>query len=276
LKVDFWSRIKEVPANTEHLAFKQPSNPDIKIWRYMDFTKYVSMLDLGGLYFPRADLLGDPFEGSYSHANVEAFREMLEESAREAGQSLNVPEMLEESALTRQWYRQWIYISSWHMNEYESAAMWRVYARSNEAIAVQSTYAKLRDCLPGELELEAGKPANAVYVGEIQYVDYESEMLPEGNMFHLFMHKRKSFEHERELRAVIWDTSPALRHIDLTVSNSKMGVPVGVSLGELIEAVYVAPTAPDWFRNLVEAITRKYGLIDKPIVRSSLDADPVY
>ncbi len=34
-----------MPANTDHSVFKQPSNPDIKLWRYMDFAKYVSLLD---------------------------------------------------------------------------------------------------------------------------------------------------------------------------------------------------------------------------------------
>lgn len=263
-------------AHTDHPAFKQPSNPNIEIWRYMDFTKYVSMLDLGGLYFTRSDFLGDPFEGTYSRVNVEDFKQQMEEAAKTAGGPLDTAKMLEESALTRQWYRQWIYISSWHMNEFESAAMWRLYARTNEAIAVQSTYTKFCECLPSEMDWGHGERGDAVYVGEVEYMDYESDLLPEGNMFHLFTHKRKSFEHERELRGVVWDTTPARVAIDLTVSNPKKGVPVSVSLGDLIETVYVAPTAPNWFRDLVEAVTRKYGLINKPIVRSSLDADPVY
>ena len=263
-------------AHTDHPAFKQPSNPGIKIWRYMDFTKYVSMLDMGGLYFTRSDFLGDPFEGTYSQLNVEGFKLQLQEAERAAGGPLDVPKLLEEESVKRQWYRQWMYISSWHMNEFESAAMWRLYAQTNEAIAVQSTYTKFCECLPSEMHWGHGGRADAVYVGEVEYVDYESDMLPEGNMFHLFTHKRKSFEHERELRGVIWDTSAMGEVMDVTVLNPKKGVPVGVSLYDLIETVYVAPTASNWFRDLVEAVTRKYGLMDKPIVRSSLDADPVY
>jgi hypothetical protein len=44
------------------------------IWLYMDFTKYVSMLEHGGLYLRRSDLLGDPFEGSVSQLNLQAER----------------------------------------------------------------------------------------------------------------------------------------------------------------------------------------------------------
>ena len=67
-----------MPAVTDHPDFKQPSNPNIKIWRYMDFTKYVSMLDLGGLYFRRFHLLDDRFEGSYARANIEKLIELIE------------------------------------------------------------------------------------------------------------------------------------------------------------------------------------------------------
>jgi hypothetical protein len=58
--------------------------------------------------------------------------------------------------------------------------------------------------------------------------------------------------------------------------NMQSGRLFEVSLDDLVEAVYVAPTAPIWFRDLVVAITSKYGFAHKPIIRSSLDADPVY
>jgi hypothetical protein len=49
---------------TEHESFRLPTNKDIPIWRYMDLAKYLSMLDRRSLFFARATLLGDPFEGS--------------------------------------------------------------------------------------------------------------------------------------------------------------------------------------------------------------------
>jgi hypothetical protein len=49
---------------TQHESFALPTNKDIPIWRYMDLAKYLSMLDSQSLFFSRATLLGDPFEGS--------------------------------------------------------------------------------------------------------------------------------------------------------------------------------------------------------------------
>jgi hypothetical protein len=53
----------------DHPVFTKPQDPNVPIWRYMDFTKFVSMLENSALYFCRSDLLGDPFEGSFSKAN---------------------------------------------------------------------------------------------------------------------------------------------------------------------------------------------------------------
>ena len=63
----------------KHSAFKQPKNEDSKVWRYMDFSKLVSLIDSESLYFTRADKFEDPFEGSYPNKNVEA-REIVNEN----------------------------------------------------------------------------------------------------------------------------------------------------------------------------------------------------
>jgi hypothetical protein len=41
------------------------------IWRYMDFTKFVSLLDRSALFFARADKFKDQFEGSWTKKNFE-------------------------------------------------------------------------------------------------------------------------------------------------------------------------------------------------------------
>jgi hypothetical protein len=48
----------------EHPSFKKPRNGDQKIWRYMDFTKFIDLLISDSLYFSRSDKFSDSFEGS--------------------------------------------------------------------------------------------------------------------------------------------------------------------------------------------------------------------
>jgi len=247
-----------VPAQTDHPAFPQPQDPSVKIWRYMDFTKFVSMLESSSLYFSRADRLGDPFEGSYSKGNI-ALRPVVYKDVNGADKMLEyIPEF-------SKWIRQWTFVNCWHMNVYESAAMWKLYAKSNEAIAVQSTYATLVACLPSN-----------VFVGCVQYIDYDRDWLPEGNAFYPFLHKRKSFEHEREARAIIQQELPIENgKIAIGRTNQAFGQHIKIDLAELVKSVYVAPMAPSWLRDLIEAVCRKYGQ-GWNVTKSSIDVEPVY
>lgn len=49
-----------------HELFIEPQDQNAKIWRYIDFTKFVSLIDSQELFFARADKFDDPFEGSFS------------------------------------------------------------------------------------------------------------------------------------------------------------------------------------------------------------------
>lgn len=62
----------------EHSSFLKP-NENTKIWRYMTFAEFVSLLEKQSLFFCKSDLLGDPFEGSRPMANVSATRRKLRE-----------------------------------------------------------------------------------------------------------------------------------------------------------------------------------------------------
>ena len=51
----------------ENPSFKKPDNENVKIWRYIDFTKLVWMLEKESLFFTRIDTLQsvDTYEGSF-------------------------------------------------------------------------------------------------------------------------------------------------------------------------------------------------------------------
>lgn len=256
-----------MPANTTHPQFPQPSDPDIKIWRYMDFTKFASLFEDKSIFFSRADKLGDPFEGSYSKANADdtiRSQVYLDDAKR-----LRMPiELVIEAGKSwsshREWLRQWMMISCWHMNEFESAAMWNLYTTSNESICIQSTYRKLANVLPGK-----------IYIGQVNYLDYSQDWIDEGNVFTPYMHKRKSFEHEREVRAVydISPKEPLAREKGHTPP--EYGIAQEIDLKDLIENIYVAPYSPNWFHNLVSKFTKRYGY-NFNVIKSSLEDEPFY
>jgi hypothetical protein len=251
----------------------------------MDFTKFVSLLERNALFFSRADLLGDPFEGSSPRRHAE-MRPIWEDEQ-------GVPRgTFDDLADVRRLAPRHTFINAWHSNEVESAAMWNLYLRGDEGIAVRTTFERLCDSFRDDDRL--------VHVGEVRYVDYDTATIPEGNIFWPFVHKRKSFAHEQEVRAVIEafeyyerlrarltpelraralaaagiDDAPDL-DLDEVLPLPPAGFYVAANLSVLIESVYIAPTASPWFAELVTAVMTRYGR-SEPVHQSSLAADPLY
>jgi hypothetical protein len=178
------------------------------------------------------------------------------------------------------------------MNDVESAAMWNLYLRAEEGIAVRSNFGRLCDSFAPE--------TRPVFAGGVTYVDYDSAVIPEGNIFWPFAHKQRSFEHEREVRAVIAEPqyypnlrarlTPALRaraleaagiedaedlDLDEVLPLPPPGLYVPVDLATLIESVYIAPYAATWFAELVRSVMQRFGR-GEPVHQSALDSDPTF
>lgn len=80
------------------------------------------------------------------------------------------------------------------MSDDESAALWDEYAPTGEGVAIESDVGRMIDALSGSPEV--------IFVGAIRYIGYQKEPIPEGNSYNPFLHKRRSFIHEKELRAI--------------------------------------------------------------------------
>jgi hypothetical protein len=229
----------------------------------MDFTKFVSMLVHKGIFFSRLDKLNDPFEGSLPRLNT---RDDLIRPPKELADNPKVAEAymsgLKNIRKHIRELRPWIYASTWHMAEHESAGMWKLYSRTEEAICIRSTFSKLCSALPDD-----------VYVGQVIYIDYEQQFLPIDNLLWPYMHKRRSFEHERELRALIPDLSSLSK--SPRPEPPAAGVWRDTDLSSVIEHVHIAPTAPQWFKETVEATIKQFGFEFK-VTRSILDESPMW
>lgn len=247
-----------------HPVFAQPDDEKVKVWKYMDFTKLVSLIDSRRLYFTRVDKFDDPFEGSWPRINVLARHEIPDEVPPES-REVFAKAMENMGQINKQWPKHCA-INCWHMNEYESAAMWKLYLKSDEGIALQSSYNKLRDCIIDD---------EKVYLGTVKYLDYEAEAIDPGNLLSAFVHKRKSSEHEREVRALVikWPTGD--KGFDFTQETIADGLKIKIDIERLVERIYVAPSAPNWFAELVSAVVQRYGY-GFEVIHSKLDAQPLF
>lgn len=243
---------------------EKPKNENAKIWRYLDFAKFISILDRKALFFGRADRLSDQFEGAYSFSkDFESLIKKLTPQEKEI--LLSIPKFTS----------QFMYVNCWCLSEYELSAMWKLYLKSDKGIAIRSTYKRLSECFNKTSVYKEG-----IEIGKIKYIEHGKYLIPP-NICLSFLHKRKSFEHEKELRAIIVLISDEKIEEPKDKKNKKSendlassGIYIPIDLDILIEKIYISPTSEKWFKDLVESIVKKYKL--KTVVKQSdLSKDPV-
>jgi hypothetical protein len=240
-----------------HPSFIEPQDRNACLWRYMDFPRFLSVLDRRALFFPSIATLSaiDPYEGEPFHINVEAAR----------GQGLDE---LRRLRLQYRVFSHMNFFNCWHMNDAESDAMWKLYLNSAQGVAIQSTAQRLIASF--------NNTPDTVYMGEIQYIDHATFM-PTIPLLGLsaYMFKRLAFQHEREVRVGTYRADVNIEYFDelgwlkppspgVTVENivqspTRKGVYVEIDIPRLIDKVVVSPLSPNWFSDLVISSSKKLG-----------------
>ena len=225
--------------NNIHLS----ENPDTIVWKYLDLSKFLDLLLSQKMFMSRSDKFEDQYEGTFSEPTFEEIKKI----------ATNNPEFLDYYKS----HREKVAISSWHTNEYESFAMWQIFTKNQEGLAIQSTIGRLKDALqPEQLTKQ--------YIGEVNYIDYKKEYIPFDDNFFPFLFKRKSFQYEREVRIIT----------DVTEQNISIndGLKINVDINMLIEKIYIHPKSENWYKRLVIELVTKLGF-DFEIEKSDLESD---
>jgi hypothetical protein len=222
---------------------KLPEDPDTIVWKYLDLSKFLDLLLSQKLFMSRSDKFEDQYEGTFSEPTFEEIKKL----------AANNPEFLNYYKT----HREKVAISSWHINEYESFAMWQIFTQNSEGLAIQSTIGRLQKALEPETNLKQ-------YIGQVNYIDYKKEYIPFDDLFFPFLFKRKSFQYEREVR-IISDTSDTA----ITIND---GIKINVDISQLIDKIYIHPKSENWYKNLVIELVSKLGF-DIEIEKSDLESD---
>lgn len=220
-----------------------PENPETVVWKYLDLSKFLDLLLSQKMFMSRSDKFEDQYEGTFSEPTFEEIKKIAE----------NNPRFLDYYKQ----HREKVAISSWHTNEYESFAMWQIFTKNNEGLAIQSTVGRLKEALLPEKNSEQ-------YIGEVNYIDYKKEYIPFEDAFFPFLFKRKSFQYEREVRIITNVT-----HQNIALND---GLKIHVDVNKLIEKIYIHPKSENWYKKLVIELVTKLGF-DIEIEKSDLESD---
>ena len=150
----------------------------------------------------------------------------------------------------------WMRINCWYASDYESAAMWKLYAPTS-GLAIRTTFPALRDSF---IDTES------VFIGKVNYINYETDVMDlQGNVMSAVLYKRHHFQHENEVRAVCMNAA----------DQPSASQYIKVDLDILIKEIVIAPYAPNWFKELVREVGARLQL-KAPIVDSQLTAEPAW
>ena len=222
---------------------KLPNDTDTVVWKYLDLSKFLDLLLSQKLFMSRSDKFEDQYEGTFSEPTYEEIKKT----------AIDNPEFLQYYKS----HREKVAVSSWHINEYESFAMWQIFTQNSEGLAIQSTIGRLQKALDPEQNINQ-------YIGEVNYIDYKKEYIPFDDDFFPFLFKRKSFQYEREVRII-----SNLSSHNLTINE---GVKIDVDINKLIEKIYIHPKSENWYKNLVIQLVGQLGF-DFTIDKSDLESD---
>ena len=144
--------------------------------------------------------------------------------------------------------RELSYVNCWTEGPAENAAFWEIYGKCGTAVAIRSTYNKLRNVLPDDYVL-----------GRVNYIDYSSSpgfKADDDGAYPYFAHiyhKRLEFSYEREIRAA---RIPRLEGPGERTSADVL-IP---NLPDLIDSVWIRRSDPDEARMRVEDLCKQHNL----------------
>lgn len=240
---------------------RQPSS-DADLWRYIDFTQFVSILENQELWFSSVAEFFDPFEGALPKAALHDLADGLRD------------EVAEPDRIVARMYdalRYMTYASCWHQRDHETAAMWQLYQDRGKEVAIRTTVQDFQAALPDTTNIT---------MGCVSYEKYDDARDFTVTRVSPFFHKRPSFAHEREYRAIISEFEVAegaridAEYVDKIDRETSPGRPVPVDPERLIREVVVSPVAADWIMSLAKDVVETYGLDEVEVRWSDLREEP--
>jgi hypothetical protein len=218
-----------------HSDLKTPPRKTV-LWRYMDFAKFVDMIENRTLWFARVDQLEDPLEGTHTDGELAGIRKNLEKKHAES-----LIRIVRSG-------RSDVYVNCWRSGPTESLAMWDLYGNGSGIVAVKSSVGRLREAVA-----TCGKP---VYISKVQYLDWRDASGLD-NVLVACTRKDLSYQHEAEVRVMIFEAS------NNRSTRGSLGIRLPVDIERLITEVVVGPREQKWVVRLAERVMERYGLTQR-------------
>lgn len=255
-----------------------PTDKSVLLWRYLDLARLIALLSDKKLYFARADAFQDTHEGAITARMAQAL---------EAQFSDRVPLRLKLSEFRKQ-LKECMFISCWCMGTSESEAMWRLCGENEKyGVAIVVAYK----------DIEATFTGTGFVMAPVNYLDYRSQGFPQDSFYYPFFHKRREYEHEKEVRIVKWcgdqgiigklvnatkeeaekEYQQKLARAKVLKEERGMGISLEFDVDNLVRTIVVHPNAPEWYYNIIKKVVQKFAPpLTEKVQWSFMRMEPLY
>lgn len=233
------------------IKFDENLADDQLLWRYMDLSKFISMLENKAIWLARVDTVKDKHEGRFP----DEMKRTLEEFYKN-------PSLNEKSSIENidDFYDRLIkntFISCWHKNFDENMVMWEIYGKVNNSIAIQTTVIELKRCMT-----ESKLNGHSFILQNVQY-QHSNQIFGELLYEDCFFIKRPHFSFEQEVRISLDTYAPKFESL-----KTPLGYDLPIMINDVISKILIHPDSQDWFLDVLTALIKKYN-IKAPVLRGS-------
>lgn len=248
----------------------------MKIWRYMDLAKFISLISNKSLYFTNFEKFNDPYEfylpeiynKSLNTIREENSKRVYEEAKRNIKKFENIdPEkysiamktldsILKDSLLKQKNIEKEVKekfgVSCWHINDYENEALWKIYTNQGQGIAIETSVKKLEQSLDYHRK---------IILDKVRYENFDTCIFEKNHQNYWGYIKRKAFEYEKEYRAIVL----------LDEEYFGKGCYIKADLNILIEKIHISPVMPKYFLDSIKYLCQgELSFLGDRIVHSKL------
>lgn len=223
----------------------------------MDLTKFVSLLQRKALFFCRLDKLEDHFEGTTAKSN---WKKRFDYHATQHLRTPNFKKLTDQEILKAveadfegdRKMKALKCICCWNIDDFESAALWKIYSDFSQGIMITSKISALIDSF--------NENTDDIDLSEVQYINHKLDDMPDFNMMYPVFHKNKAYTYEKELRLIYTVDFEVGWLYDWSKEEVEQGKYLPVNLDKLIDEIIVSPYSPDWYIKLIDNLCKTYGL----------------
>jgi hypothetical protein len=234
-------------------TIKHDLDASIEIWRYLCVEKFALLMSRRRLWFTRADLLGDEYEGSVPDSIIVERQQRLNDD--------HVRTIIERGSKQG---RKHAFVACWSMQAPDTLSMWKIYTPNGMGIAVKTTVGRFAGCFlskPNDL-FDTLNPR----IEKVDYINFISHNASP-DTFDPFTHKQVAYCYEKEIRAII--------SFRPTVEEPPIGVELEVDLDLLIDSIYVSHRLGDGLECFVQNLLLEKN-IRKEVIHPPFVREPKY